>query len=422
MSNLTNSLNNSPNNSLIADIAIIGGGISGLLLQNKLKTLGYSTILLEQNTLGHGQTINSQGIIHGGIKYALLGQITEAASAISTLPQIWSDYFNNQSDLDLSSTKILSRHHDLWNNGELKNKLKQILMQKTLSSAGSALGKSNYPELFNNKQFKGSIYRINETVIDTYSLLESLSNSNKDKIIKIDSESLNIILDNNKNINNISFSQNKNIYNLSAQKYIFTAGQNNQAILDLLPHLPKMQKRPLHMVLAKFPEPNVLYGHYVGAGMQPELTITTHYAKDGQYIWYIGGKIAETGIYLNKEQQILQAKVELKNLFPWLNMDSWQWETTKINRAEPLQANNIRPDTAQIYTSKNAMVGWPSKLTMAPMLVEKVVNKIKDNNITNKYNQIDIADYNLKTAKITQPIWEELFKSTAVNKNAEPVT
>lgn len=418
MSNINNNLNNC----LVTDIVIVGGGISGLLLQNKLKSLGYSTILLEQNTLGHGQTINSQGIIHGGIKYALLGQITEAASAISTLPKIWADYFTNNSDLDLSNTKILSNHHDLWNNGELKNKLKQILMQKTLSSAGSALEKSNYPEIFKNNKFKGSIYRINETVIDTYSLLENLSNSNKDKIIKIDKDSLSIILDNTKHINNISFCQNKNVYNVSAQQYIFTAGQNNQIILDILPNLPKMQKRPLHMVLAKFPEPNILYGHYVGAGMQPELTITTHYTKDGEYIWYMGGKIAETGIYLSKEQQILQAKVEIKNLFPWLNTDNWQWETTKISRAEPLQANNIRPDSAQIYSSKNAIVGWPSKLTMAPMLVDKVIKKINDSNITNKYNQINIADYNLNTAQISEPIWEELFANKINTKDAEPVT
>ena len=51
---------------------IFGGGIAGLWTLNLLKARGYTNIaLLETNTLGHKQTGLSQGIIHGGIKYAL---------------------------------------------------------------------------------------------------------------------------------------------------------------------------------------------------------------------------------------------------------------------------------------------------------------------------------------------------------------
>ena len=55
---------------LQTDIAIIGGGVAGLWALNLLRQRGYSTVLFEQDALGSDQTIGSQGIIHGGIKYA----------------------------------------------------------------------------------------------------------------------------------------------------------------------------------------------------------------------------------------------------------------------------------------------------------------------------------------------------------------
>ncbi|HCC44093.1 MAG TPA: FAD-binding oxidoreductase, partial [Gammaproteobacteria bacterium] len=51
------------------DIAILGGGIAGLWLLNLLVSRGYSVVLLEKEALGAGQTIASQGMIHGGVKY-----------------------------------------------------------------------------------------------------------------------------------------------------------------------------------------------------------------------------------------------------------------------------------------------------------------------------------------------------------------
>ena len=65
---------------IAADVTIIGGGIAGLWLFRRLNNMGYTRLcLLENETLGGGQTIKSQGIIHGGIKYALSGNLTKAS-------------------------------------------------------------------------------------------------------------------------------------------------------------------------------------------------------------------------------------------------------------------------------------------------------------------------------------------------------
>ena len=82
------------------DIAIIGGGIAGLWLLNRLRQLGYSAYLLESKALGAGQTNKSQGIIHGGMKYALQGVMTDATQAIADMPAVWEECLKGQGAVD----------------------------------------------------------------------------------------------------------------------------------------------------------------------------------------------------------------------------------------------------------------------------------------------------------------------------------
>ncbi len=420
------------NNQIHTDIAIIGGGIAGLMLQARLSNLGYSTLLLEQQALGFDQTSKAQGIIHGGIKYALLGQITKSARAIAEQPKTWTSYLTNKpinqlhDHLNLSKTKILATHHDLWNNGDLKNKLKQIIMSKAFSSHGTGLDPhdQDYPEIFKIAyeagHFKGSVYKINETVIDVFSLLQNLSELNDNKIIKIDQDSLQINLEttdtntinNNNHIASLGFSQNNNKHTIKAQQYIFTAGSNNQLVLDKLKDqidLPSMQLRPLHMVLAKFSDPNKLFGHYTGSGILPELTITTHHTKDNNYVWYLGGSVAESGINLDQQQQITKAKKLINKVFPWLNTNHWQWQSFMVNRAEPLQAKNSRPEHSYYASINNIIIGWPVKMALAPMLCDKISEYLKEIKFTSKYKQLNTGELNLTKPSIAQPIWDLLF-------------
>jgi glycerol-3-phosphate dehydrogenase len=52
------------------DLIIFGAGIAGLWTLNHFRGLGYNAILLETDSIGCGQTIAAQGIIHSGLKYA----------------------------------------------------------------------------------------------------------------------------------------------------------------------------------------------------------------------------------------------------------------------------------------------------------------------------------------------------------------
>ncbi len=75
------------------DIIIFGGGIAGLFIANRLRRAGYSLIVIEKGALGGVQTLASQGMIHGGQKYTLQGNVTAQASSIAAMPERWDACF-----------------------------------------------------------------------------------------------------------------------------------------------------------------------------------------------------------------------------------------------------------------------------------------------------------------------------------------
>src|SRR5579862_4699593 len=101
------------NKTAAADEVIWGGGIAGLWLLNRLRQAGISALLFESGALGGGQTHKSQGIIHGGMKYALQGAFTKEAQALQDMPTIWKQCLNGSGEIDLSGVPLLSSQHYL---------------------------------------------------------------------------------------------------------------------------------------------------------------------------------------------------------------------------------------------------------------------------------------------------------------------
>jgi hypothetical protein len=84
---------------------------------------------------------------------------------------------------------------------------------------------------------------------------------------------------------------------------------------------PAMQRRPLHMIIAKGPSLKPLYAHCLGGGTKPRITVTTHPAADGKWVWYLGGDIAEAdGVAREPAEQIATAQKELGQLLPWIDL------------------------------------------------------------------------------------------------------
>jgi hypothetical protein len=179
------------------------------------------------------------------------------------------------------------------------------------------------------------------------------------------------------NKNNIKTLVSGEALEITAQEFILTSGEGNEDLLKKLPiETPKMQRRPLQMVLAKGKSLPNIYAHCIGASTKPIATITSHIHSDGDTVWYIGGNIAEDGVNVDSERLIQKTIKTLKKILPWADLDNIQWTTHNVNRAEPAQKNLLRPDTAFLASNNNLHIGWPTKLALTPNLSDQVISAL----------------------------------------------
>jgi len=392
------------------DIVIIGGGIAGLWLLNRLRQQGFSVVLLEANTLGGGQTIVSQGIIHGGMKYALLGTLTPAAKAIAEMPLVWRHCLEGGGEIDLSGVPILSSHQYLCSTGKLTSKLTTFFAGLALKSHVQAVQKADFPSLFQHKKFKGRLYSLDEMVVDVPALIHELAKPHREAIIKINPlREEQIKMDANHKIMELSVETTFSSLSIQiqAQKYIFTAGAGNEMLFNKL-KLPSlaMQRRPLQMVIVKHAFPDKIYAHYLGLSATPRITITSHAAADGQTIWYLGGDLAESGVKRSPVEQIAFAQQELMALFPWLDFSTARFASFYIDRAEPYQPDGKRPDSCFIKEIENMIVAWPTKLAFAPLVARETL-QILANHAIQRRVQPSLMLSSQDCPAVAKPVWED---------------
>lgn len=393
-----------------ADIVIFGGGIAGLWLLNRLRQAGLSVLLFESGALGGGQTLRSQGIIHGGTKYALQGILTKDAEAMTNMPLVWRDCLLGKGEIDLSSVPILSQQHYLWSPNKFTAKLTGFLASTALHSKVATLAKENYPAVFQYPEFKGEIFSLDEMVIDVPALIRELVKANQDAIFKIEPLNDEELKFNEQGdlISATVYMSGKSV-EIKAQQFIFTAGAGNEVIVNRFSqHQVSTQRRPLHMVLVKTPFNYPLYAHCLGLGNQPRITITTHKMHDDSSVWYLGGALAEQGITRSSEQQIIAARAELSDLFPWLDFTRAEFASFMIDRAEAQQKGKVKPESSVIKIIRNMMIAWPTKLALAPKLSADVIHRLEELALTPQlFDTRELRSWPMPP--LAKPIWEEVF-------------
>lgn len=355
---------------ITTEIAIVGGGVAGLWVLNLLRARGIDCRLFEASALGAGQTIASQGLIHGGVKYTLSGATTSASETIAAMPDRWRACLSGEGDIDLSETRVLSDSHYLFADGRATSRLTAFFASRALRGRVRKVTGDGLPEVFRHPAFDGVVYRLNDFVVDTASLLASLAAPHRDRIHY-----------GALSVGESGQLRDGNGADVQAQKTILAAGEGNQRILQAMEIPVAMQRRPLSQVLVTGNLPRV-YAHAVSLGSadKPLVTITSHRAANGQTTWYLGGAIAEETARPDEDQK--QAALQLLgHLFPWLDLRETRVGVRRIDRAEPARSEGGRPDAPfvakhVVNSHGDVIVCWPVKLTLAPLLGDMALKEI----------------------------------------------
>ncbi len=383
------------------DVLIVGAGVAGLWLNARLRRLGYSTVLVENASLGGGQSLKSQAIIHGGAKYALHGALTGASEAIADMPRRWREALAGTGEVDLSGVRVLSQAHYLWSPGTIAGNLTSFFASKAVRGRVDQVKGDELPPALQDKAFKGKVYRLAELVVDTPGVIERLAQLGGDGLLA--GERLQPLLDNGQ-----LAGLRVDGRDIRAQRVVLSAGAGTADLLNSLGvDQPAMQRRPLHMILAKGASLKPLYAHCLGGGTKPRITVTTHPAADGQWVWYLGGDIAEAdGVARTSAEQIATAQKELGQLLPWIDLSQVQWATLRVDRAEPAQSGLVRPDNAFLAEQGALLVGWPTKLALAPDFADRVIASLERDNIKPAKHE-PLPD--LPRPPMGQTPWEQLL-------------
>jgi glycerol-3-phosphate dehydrogenase len=356
---------------------------------------------VENASLGGGQSLKSQGIIHGGAKYALHGALTGASEAIADMPRRWREAIEGSGELDLSGVRLLSEAHYLWSPGSLAGNLTSFFASKAVRGRVDQVKGEQLPPALQHPKFKGKVYRLAELVLDVPSLISRLTTLAGDSLLagqtitplREDGELVGLCVDGR---------------DIRARRVVLSAGRGNADLLaDLGVEQPRQQLRPLHMVLVKGRGLKPLYAHCLGGGPKPRITVTSHPAADGQWVWYLGGDIAEAdGVARGEAAQIAAAQQEVRQLLPWIDLADARWATLRVDRAEPAQSGLVRPDNAFLADQGRLLVGWPTKLALSPDFADRVIAALERDGIA-PGSHAPLPE--LPRPAQAQPVWEELL-------------
>jgi hypothetical protein len=103
--------------------------------------------------------------------------------------------------------------------------------------------------------------------------------------------------------------------------------------------------------------------------------------QSGGYVWYVGGAIADHTLSLTDAEAITFAKREMKALFENLDWSGKQWATWYGIRAEPYCRSGRLPDGAVVEEYGNVLVVWPTKLTLTPLLGDRVIARLEEKGV-----------------------------------------
>ena len=345
-----------------ADIAIAGAGIAGLWLANLLLNRGFDVAICERSETGGTQTLASQGLIHGGVKYALGGSATRAFEAVSDMPRRWRACLDGTGEVDLRGVSVTSDSYYLWSRDAPGARLAGFLASRLLRGRVERLSPSAYPQPFTGQA--GTMYRLDDFVIDVAGLVRRLAAPLRGRIFAMAVEPEGLVMRHG----TVSAFESADI-RVEAERFVLAAGAGNEKLAAAAGAKTPMRRLPLKQVLVRSTDPEPVFAHCVtDMRAEPALTVTT---LPGYH--YLGGALASAGAQRSDVDQIDAARQKLAQLLPWIDWSNRTFETLSIIRAEP---DGPRLTGAFVETHENVLMAWPGKLTLAPDLGDRALRAL----------------------------------------------
>lgn len=359
------------------DVVIFGGGVAGLWCRFALEAAGYSTLLLERCSLGAGQTLASQGILHRGVKYALLPAARAAAAELARAHGAWSTALagGGQGMPDLSRVRTLADEMHLWSPPGLAGALTGAAAAKVMNSEVESLERGRWPASFAGAPAGTRVWRVDERVLDAKSLVEALDAAGHGPMWRAADTTLTVSDDGGVAV---EIALPGGTQRVTATAAVCAAGEGNETLLSQARIEPRAvcQRRPLHMVMVR-PAPFELFAHCPQpASDKPLLTVTTG-TRGTERVWYLGGELAERGVDLDACGQRDATRAALARCMPWVDAGAMKIATFKIDRAEGRTPEGKRPDGAVVRRWGPIVAAWPTKLALTPALAAEVVTQVQ---------------------------------------------
>lgn len=382
------------------DVLIFGGGVAGLWTLDELRRRGFRVLLLESEALGHGQTVAAQGIIHGGLKYSLKGAVSASARGVSAMPDRWRRHQGGKAEPDLSAMPLRADWCCLWRTGSLRSRAGMLGARAGLRVRPRALDPAEYPAMLRGGAGggAGTVYRLDEPVIDPVRFLEVMRERNRGHLLQVDGDrgmELDVHEGGGVEAVRLRHPETDDELRLRPSRVVLTAGAGNASLRQRMGlgregENEAMQRRPLHMTMVRGErgggggsggglEP--LFGHCVDGGAT-RVTITSAPARNGGVVWQVGGQVAERGVEMEAGELIRHVREELRAVLPGFAeaeaAGGLVWSTYRIDRAEGRRPDGSRPEGVALREEANVLTAWPTKLALAPVLADDVAERVSE--------------------------------------------
>ena len=366
------------------DLLVLGGGIAGLWTAEAARQAGYRVVLLESQALGAGQTLQSQGIIHAGLKYALLGQVNETAQLIAAVAKDWDAAMRGEGAVDLRGAKIAAPAQYMLVPGGLLSTIAGAIGHAALGETIQNLKPDAWPKGLSTLGFKGNVIAMHEPGLEIHSVLHALVAQLSDVCYVYDPAVAKISARADGGLESITVGD----VALCPQQVVAVAAHGNEWLAQQLNFKAAAQHRPLKMVLLKGDLPHA-YWHGVGGSFRPAFTISTHRTSAGktfgsadktsgsagEAVWYIGGAVAEN-VDQDDKTQFDDTATALQKYLPKLDLKNAAWASLPVTRVEGYDPRGWLPDRPSYQQHANVTLGWVNKLTLAPLMAREILEKL----------------------------------------------